>query len=680
MRNLNPHLRFLAVTLLFLAELMLAINLIQLLRTYAPREESALQSALVVARIQTAIPMQSQQQSPATTLISSTIPNQPTALLQWTATAPTLPTSTSTTPPRQKAAATASATPSRTPSMTPSATASLMPLSPTPIVVTNTPTPQNAATFEALKATTTAAALTTGTATPLPPFVTVTAQATATRHIQTAPTALPPLAAKPEATKVITTATKVSEPSPSSISQPFTTRILATLTTAETATPILSSTATAFYITPTPAAPDLFGAATLVAQLTIDATTTGTVTPLPPNWRVYTVRILPYEAPPANAATATLAALAATARAVTTGEAPAGVLLWTATPRPTNPPSPTPTATPSLPPTATPTDTATPFVVTATFTPENVLAAATLAAKATHQAATIGTATPLPANALLATPTPRPIVVTSTPTAANPATATAMAIEATAIAYTTGTPDTARFITATPTEERAAPGRPLATPTPLLLALSDLTATPTPNATALFPTELLGKILFLGDLDGRGAPEVYAIDGDGSNVLRLNSQEFYRRAVERDSFSADRRFRAFVKREEAGTRERQIYAYDAFYGSERQLTNMKSGSTSWDPVWSPSAEVIAFVTNQTDSDEIWLVERESRQVTQLTFNDGPWDKHPSWSSDGSQIVYTSSRTSQRALWIMASDGSNQRQLVDLDFEAWDPVWVKYGDQ
>jgi hypothetical protein len=322
----------------------------------------------------------------------------------------------------------------------------------------------------------------------------------------------------------------------------------------------------------------------------------------------------------------------------------------------------------------------TPFVVTATPTPESVLAAATWAAAATSQAASLGAATPLPPNALLATNTPRPIIVTNTPTAANHTTATAMAIEATAIAFTTGTPDVGRFVTATPTAQRMTNERPANTPTPLFFALSELTATPTPAATAMFPPELVGKILFLGDYDGRGGPEVYAIDSDGANLVRLSAREFYDRALARDSYSADRRFQARVIREFAGTQERQIFVYDDFYGSERQITNMKDGSTSWDPAWSPVDETIAFVTNQTDNDEIWLVERSSGVVTQLTFNDGPWDKHPTWSPDGKQLVFMSSRSGRRALWIMDRDGTHQRPLINLSFEAWDPVWVKYHDQ
>lgn len=638
MQNPKRIFRVSIIVLLFVIELLLAFNLYRGIRHYQifanPKsaigeEESMLERALTIAELQTAIPASlaiPQQDGGTIPEISPTVPTVPP-----TAT-PLIPTPTQTW------------TPLPTWTLAPSHT------------LTTTPPPP--------------------TATLLPTYTSLPIKTASPTYIATA--------TQPATPTAVATTTSTPLPTDTSTPQP-------------SATPIASDTplptATLHYVTPTPVAEGLFGAATQVAQITADARTTGTATPLPSNWRVYTIRVLPYAPTPANQATAEYLALEATARAITTGEPPVGLLFWTATPRPTNtvrptlsptatiPPTVTPVPTATATPSATPMPTATPIVVTATFTPENVLAAATMAAHITEQARTLGTATPLPDNAVTATFTPRPIVVTNTLVPANGATATAQAVEATAIAFTTGTPDTSRYITATPTPARPMnSGPPTRTPTPLAFALADLTATPTPAATALYPTELVGKILFLGNMDDRGAPEVYAMDVDGSNVIRLSSREFYDRAVERDSYSADRRFRAFVKREYAGTQERQIYAYDSFYNSERQLTHMKDGSTSWDPVWSPVSEQIAFVSNQTDSDEIWLVDRPSLTVTQLTFNDGPWDKHPSWSPDGTEIVFTSSRSGQREIWRMKSDGSQQQQLTRLGFEAWDPVWVKYTDQ
>jgi len=40
----------------------------------------------------------------------------------------------------------------------------------------------------------------------------------------------------------------------------------------------------------------------------------------------------------------------------------------------------------------------------------------------------------------------------------------------------------------------------------------------------------------------------------------------------------------------------------------------------------------------------------------------------------------SNRTGRQQLWIMNADGSNQRQLTDFAFEAWDPLWVKFTAQ
>jgi TolB protein len=99
---------------------------------------------------------------------------------------------------------------------------------------------------------------------------------------------------------------------------------------------------------------------------------------------------------------------------------------------------------------------------------------------------------------------------------------------------------------------------------------------------------------------------------------------------------------------------------------------------AWAPVWSPTSETIAFVSSETDNDEIWVAQRNQWPAMQLTKNDWEWDHHPSFSPNGAEIVFSSNRvTGSRQIWIMDSSGGNQRQLTNFPFEAWDPVWVKY---
>lgn len=424
-----------------------------------------------------------------------------------------------------------------------------------------------------------------------------------------------------------------------------------------TATASPTATPTPWIVTATPTAQDVWAAATLAAQQTANALSTGTATPTPRNMvlatRTPTPQVVTSTPTAENSATATLMALRETAVALTTGTP------WQVTATPTN----------------SPTATSTPLIVTATPTPVDVLAAATRAVRLTAEALTTGTPTPLARNVLIATKTPTPMVVTSTPTAENNATAVAMALRETAIAFTTGVPP---MVTATPTP-RSASGSSGPTATPLAIALGDLTATPTPAATAPFPPSLVGKILFLADLDGRKGAEAYVMNPDGSEIAKLTSMEFYNRANARESYAADRRFRAFVRREQGGKQLLQIHYADAEFGTEHLLTRFGAG-TAWDPAWSPTGDAVAFVSNESRTDEIWLVRKGEWPAIKLTQNDWAWDHHPTWSPDGSQILFSSNRNGRQQLWVMEPDGSKQRVLVELPFEAWHPVWVKGADQ
>lgn len=368
----------------------------------------------------------------------------------------------------------------------------------------------------------------------------------------------------------------------------------------------------------------------------------------------------------------------------------------------------TPTPLPVNAVTVTPTPTY--FILTSTPTPESILTAAAMVSKITADAKQFGPATPLPENWVT------PIIVTSTPTPVNQM--TAEYIEA--VFITTGTP--------TPMPDNAQ----TATPTPVYLLLDGelppLTPTPTPTFTpGPIPSKLIGKIAFKSDrtyqekiidtttgaekvvFDENDPSQIFVISPDGTGLALLSDRWPYELANQADVYSSDGRFRVFtkdviryqnvdqneiIKVVDAKTGEVHnetvstvlevkridapgLYWYDAHYDVEDQLTKFGAG-IAYGGVWSPTREEIAFISTESQNDEIWVINRDGTELKQLTVDRyNWWDKHPSWSPDGNQIVFWSNRTGHGQIWVMDRDGSNLYSLSRTGFNDWDPVWIKY---
>jgi hypothetical protein len=428
-------------------------------------------------------------------------------------------------------------------------------------------------------------------------------------------------------------------------------------------------------VTSTPTPENLITVAAMAATATKVAAATGTYTPVPAYW--VTPVVVVSQPTPANTATAAHQAALTTAEAFLFGTAtPTPLNVWTATSTPSyvavmGTPIPADNLSNSRP---SGSDDLAPnyIIVTSTPTPENLITVAAMAAEATEVATTIGTYTPAPTNWVT------PIVVTPQPTPANTATAAHQAALATAEAFLFGP--------ATPTP----PNVWTVTPTPIFIPLEGELATPwvafTPTPTPQpIPSVLVGKIAFLSNRSGGPEPLkeplVYMVDPDGNNLAVLTDRAIYDAAVARDSYSADQRFRVFVKNALRfdGKKIPALYFYDDLYEMEDQVTHLGAG-IAYDPVWSPSREQIAFVSNDSGNDEIWVIQRDGSEAQQLTRDPyGWWDKHPSWSPDGTQLVFWSNRTGKRQIWVMNEDGSNLYSLSRTGYDDWDPVWIKYTD-
>ena len=196
--------------------------------------------------------------------------------------------------------------------------------------------------------------------------------------------------------------------------------------------------------------------------------------------------------------------------------------------------------------------------------------------------------------------------------------------------------------------------------------------TPTPEPTPTPANTYQGWIAFRSTRDG--TEKVYVMRSDGSEQ-QLAPDDVRSRL---DSLYQDERRapdgRVAYVQSAAGRSDANIYVTSSDGSTVNTLTD--DHRDEYDPVWSRGGDRIAFVSNRSGNDEIWVMRADGAEQRQLTANNWEWDKHPTWSPDGSQIAFFSNRSGQRQIWLMGSDGSGQRNISSNIYDDWDPVWLK----
>jgi Tol biopolymer transport system component len=95
------------------------------------------------------------------------------------------------------------------------------------------------------------------------------------------------------------------------------------------------------------------------------------------------------------------------------------------------------------------------------------------------------------------------------------------------------------------------------------------------------------------------------------------------------------------------------------------------------PSWSPDGARIAFQSKIGSNIEIYVMDADGSNQTQLTDNPAD-DEMPSWSPDSSRIIFTSNRDGNRELYVMNADGSDLRRLTNHPANDWEPSWSPDG--
>jgi Tol biopolymer transport system component len=174
---------------------------------------------------------------------------------------------------------------------------------------------------------------------------------------------------------------------------------------------------------------------------------------------------------------------------------------------------------------------------------------------------------------------------------------------------------------------------------------------------------------------GRGPVQIWTMNQDGTNKQQLT--HLGGPAVFPD-FSPDGTEIAFSA-QPAGASTRDIYLV-AIDGSGLQQLTSGAGNNTY-PAYSPDGSEIAFTSDRTGTWQVWVMNADGSDQTQLTVDALPKDQVPDWSPDGSKIAYIADTTSSPDhggngdIWVIDADGENQHPITSGAHDlgtAWSP--------
>ena len=168
-----------------------------------------------------------------------------------------------------------------------------------------------------------------------------------------------------------------------------------------------------------------------------------------------------------------------------------------------------------------------------------------------------------------------------------------------------------------------------------------------------------------------GNPEIYVMNADGSNQLRLT----FNTAFDGDpAFSRGGEKIAFMSFRDGNA---EIYVMNVDGSSQTRLTN--SAGADIQPTFSPDGSKIAFVSERTGHLAIWVMNADGSNPVELF--DGIGGNEPEFSPDGTKIIFGGNGGSgnDSEIWTMNADGTGRNNLSQsVDFFEYSPSFSPDG--
>ncbi|MGH9609361.1 MAG: TolB family protein, partial [Bryobacteraceae bacterium] len=111
-------------------------------------------------------------------------------------------------------------------------------------------------------------------------------------------------------------------------------------------------------------------------------------------------------------------------------------------------------------------------------------------------------------------------------------------------------------------------------------------------------------------------------------------------------------------------------------GSVSRLISSTRGESA--PEYSADGRRIAFVSDRTGSEEIWVADSDGQNPRQVTSFEGPGVGSPRWSPDGKWIAFDSTASGSSAIYVVAANGGPVRKITSADVSSVRPSWSHSG--
>jgi Tol biopolymer transport system component len=124
-----------------------------------------------------------------------------------------------------------------------------------------------------------------------------------------------------------------------------------------------------------------------------------------------------------------------------------------------------------------------------------------------------------------------------------------------------------------------------------------------------------------------------------------------------------------------------FYITGGYTSNPTRLTNNDAEDAI--PSWSPDGTKIAFISDRGGTDkkpiiQIYVMNTDGTNQTNISNDDDRWDAFPSWSPDGTKIVFTARSDGNHQIYVMNTDGTNPTRLTNNDAEDEYPSWSPDG--